>query len=114
MIDSSVRLSFKEPEIFDGGLWVEEVELDVLNHKPPFLMSKFEVEVGGQTPPECHPEREIWLIASGEGELYFKGKTHKLKTGDCVTFEPPHKHSIKNLLSTPLRIFSIWWPEVEN
>lgn len=115
MIDNGMRipacLTFRAPQKWDTGLRVEEIDFASLRASTPFETSRFEVCVGGYSPPEKHVEREIWMIASGQGRLYYRGEILDVNAGDCLTFDPNTEHSVHNTGMEVLRIFSIWWHE---
>ncbi len=111
---SPIRLAFQAPQVWETGLRVEEIDFGMLRAGASFEASRFEVAVGGYSPPEKHPEREIWMIAEGTGKLYYRGEVTDVKSGDCVTFDPDTEHSVHNTGAEPMRIFSVWWTERGN
>ena len=108
---SPIRLPFHPPQTWDTGLRVEEIDFGNLRAGATFEASRFEVAVGGFSPPEKHPEREIWMIAAGMGKLYYRGEVTDVRCGDCLTFDPNTEHSVHNTGAEPMRIFSVWWAE---
>ncbi|KFX28557.1 cupin domain-containing protein [Ralstonia solanacearum] len=111
MTRSPIRLAFQAPQVSETGLSVEAIDLDFLGAVATFEASRFEVAVGGFSPPEKHPEREIWMIAAGSGRLDYRGEVTEVRSGDCLTFDPDVEHSVHNTGTEPMRIFSVWWTE---
>ncbi|AQW31772.1 cupin domain-containing protein (plasmid) [Ralstonia syzygii subsp. celebesensis] len=111
MTRSPIRLAFQAPQVWETGLSVEEIDFGLLRAGATFEASRFEVAVGGFSPPEKHPEREIWMIAAGSGRLYYRGEVTDVQSGDCLTFDPNVEHSVHNTGTEPMRIFSVWWTE---
>jgi len=111
MMRSPIRLPFQTPQVWETGLSVEEIDFGFLREAVTFEASRFEVAVDGHSPPEKHPEREIWMIAAGTGTLYYRGEVTEVRSGDCLTFDPNVEHSVHNTGAEPMRIFSIWWNE---
>jgi mannose-6-phosphate isomerase-like protein (cupin superfamily) len=89
---------------------VHEVQLDSVGATViPFKASYFVVQPGCVSPVDTHSVHEIWMLAEGEGELIYDGKSSSLRPLDCIYLEPPRKHQVRNIGTGPLIIFSIWW-----
>jgi len=108
---SPILLAFQPSQAWETGLRVEEIDFGSLRAGTTFEASRFEVAVGGFSPPEKHPEREVWMIAAGTGRLYYRGEVTDVRSGDCLTFDPNTEHSVHNTGVEPMRIFSVWWTE---
>jgi mannose-6-phosphate isomerase-like protein (cupin superfamily) len=92
-----------------------KLEEILLNQDPksglPAHMSRWEVGPGGSSPLDHHRVRECWFIASGSGELTFKGEEKmEVAAGDILYFDSWESHEVKNTGQTTLSVFSIWWP----
>ncbi|CAH0442798.1 cupin domain-containing protein [Ralstonia pseudosolanacearum] len=111
MTRSPIRLAFQATQVSETGLRVDEIDFGCFRAGATFEASRFEVAVGGFSPPEQHPEREIWMIAAGSGRLYYRGEETDVRSGDCLTFDPNTEHSVHNTGTEPMRIFSVWWTE---
>ncbi|MDB0507888.1 sugar-binding protein [Ralstonia solanacearum] len=111
MTRSPIRLAFQAPQVSETGLSVEVIDFGFLRAAATFEASRFEVAVGGFSPPEKHPEREVWMIAAGSGRLDYRGEVTEVRSGDCLTFDPNVEHSVHNTGTEPMRIFSVWWTE---
>jgi quercetin dioxygenase-like cupin family protein len=75
----------------------------------PFKASRFTVAPGCCSREDSHSVHEIWMVAQGEGELIYDGRSTQLQAGDVVYFEPPKPHQLYNHGPEPIVLFSIWW-----
>jgi transcriptional regulator with XRE-family HTH domain len=60
--------------------------------------------VGGSTGDEYlsyGPSETSMLIQSGEVDVTIGGDTHRLRAGDCLSFDPSTQHSIANAADVP-------------
>jgi mannose-6-phosphate isomerase-like protein (cupin superfamily) len=83
--------------------------VDELPRSLPFRYSKFTVAPGKTSRPDQHEVLETWVILSGEGRLFYDGRTLLVKVGDVVRFESQHVHRITNDGGADLTVFSFWW-----
>jgi quercetin dioxygenase-like cupin family protein len=75
----------------------------------PFQMSRFWLEPGQCTYPEDHPDKELWCVICGGGQLRLDDDLHEMRAGDAMFIEPGVSHSITNTGSDVLVIMSAWW-----
>ncbi len=75
----------------------------------PFKGGKFVVEPGVRSKLDIHDVRECWIMASGEGVLYYDGKPFEVTAGDFLFFESQHSHQIENKGDEDIVIYSVWW-----
>jgi quercetin dioxygenase-like cupin family protein len=105
------RMSFLAPETYETGMRVSEFDLPaVVPSDVPFKGSYWTVEPGGSSPEDVHSVHEMWLVASGQGELLYGGRRMRVKAGDVVYFEPHQTHEVHNDGDAALAVFSVWWP----
>jgi mannose-6-phosphate isomerase-like protein (cupin superfamily) len=97
-----------------GGHSARELMLFALpaDDQPPFGMSRFRVEPGGDVAEDCHSERELWCVLDGAGDLTVEGRTVGLRPGDNVFLVPGSTHSLHNPGATAMEVISIWWPPI--
>lgn len=107
--ESDLLLAYMEPECSEPGMKLQE--LDLCRRQFPFKSSRFTVEPGGNSPPDKHSVAEMWIIVEGTGELIYDEKSHQVKAGDAVYFEPFHTHLIRNHSSQALKVLSFWWQQ---
>ncbi len=89
------------------------LEKKCLHQGTPFSMTNFVLSPNTTTPIDCHQEREIWFIQSGNGRLVCDEETYDLGPGDSVQFSAWQKHSIHNTGQSNLSIVSMYWLEHE-
>ncbi len=59
---------------------------------PNFILRRFHIEAGGNTPRHSHQwEHEVYVLA-GSGTVLDKGKEHLLEPGDAVLIRPGEEH----------------------
>ena len=58
-------------------------------------------------------EEEIIYFISGYGEMFFDGKSEKIREGSIAYIPPAVKHSIKNDSSETMRIVYVFSPPVK-
>ena len=65
----------------------------------------------GMTPhaPHQHPEEEIMLITSGEGEISLDGKITRVGPGSMMYCAAGRMHGVVNTGKTPMRFFYYKW-----
>lgn len=75
-----------------------------------FVTGRFVLEPG-KTPhaPHTHPEEEVMIIESGNGEIFCDGKTTKIGPGSVMFTTPNASHGIKNTGDTPIVFYYIKW-----
>lgn len=94
------------------GPGVELMKLDIGpegSRTAPFSASRFSVEPGSATRLDRHEARECWMIVSGEGTLFYEGRSVRVQEHDVLYFEPNVAHQAHNDGTVPLVIFSLWW-----
>lgn len=105
------RMGFKAPETYETGMRVSEFDIQsMIPAGAPFKGSYWTVEPGGSSPEDVHSVHEMWLVASGQGELLFGGRPMRVKAGDVVYFEPHQTHEVRNDGDATLSVYSVWWP----
>ncbi|GAC1466116.1 MAG: hypothetical protein NVSMB9_06350 [Isosphaeraceae bacterium] len=75
-----------------------------------FVTGRFVLEPG-QTPhaPHKHPEEEVMVIESGEGEIFCDGKTTKVGPGSVMYTTPDAPHGIVNKGQGKLVFYFVKW-----
>ena len=69
---------------------------------PNFIMRRFSIRPGGQTPYHSHSwEHEIFVL-SGEGEAVQGEDSHSLESGSVVLVVPNEEHNFRNTGDEPL------------
>jgi mannose-6-phosphate isomerase-like protein (cupin superfamily) len=75
-----------------------------------FVSGRFELRPGTEPhPPHTHPEEEILIVGSGQGEIFCDGKTTKVGPGAIMYTGPNVSHSIKNTGTEPLVFYWVKW-----
>lgn len=106
------KLSFVEPEVPCPGMQVHELNLNRSGvPTAPFNASYDRVDPGCTSLVDSHLVHEIWLIASGEGELTYDNRLVQIRPGDIVYFQPTKEHQLKNNGVEPIVFFAIWWDD---
>jgi mannose-6-phosphate isomerase-like protein (cupin superfamily) len=78
-----------------------------------FASGKFVLNPGTEPHPiHTHPEEEILVVASGEGEISCDGKTTKVGAGTIMYTAPNAPHGIKNTGKEPLTFYWVKWTGV--
>jgi methionyl-tRNA synthetase len=104
------RLEYLPPEDCGSGTFIYDAHWDRPGAPGSmFGVARFTVEAGCTSPVDNHLSHELWMIAEGEGELTYDGRTLSIATGDIVHFQPQRDHSIRVTSPGPLRAFSVWW-----
>jgi mannose-6-phosphate isomerase-like protein (cupin superfamily) len=75
----------------------------------PVEISHWSLEPGADSGDDRHSVRELWLIATGSGEMTCGGRTIVITAGDVVSIEPDQPHRLVNTGDGPLSVFSLWW-----
>jgi quercetin dioxygenase-like cupin family protein len=69
---------------------------------PNFIMRRFSVQPGGQTPYHSHSwEHEVFVL-SGKGEARQGSSVHELGSGSVVLVVPGEEHNFRNTGKEPL------------
>jgi len=65
----------------------------------------------GKSPhaPHTHPEEEVMIIASGNGEIVCEGKTTKIGPGSVMYTTPNAPHGITNTGDEPIVFYYVKW-----
>lgn len=75
-----------------------------------FVTGRFVLDAGKSPhPPHVHPEEEVMIIESGEGEIVNDGKTTKVGPGSVMYTTPNVPHGIVNTGDTPIVFYFIKW-----
>ncbi len=75
-----------------------------------FVTGRFIIEPGKTPhPPHTHPEEEVMVIESGEGEIFVDGKTTKIGPGSVMYTTPNSSHGILNTGDKPVVFYYIKW-----
>ena len=75
-----------------------------------FVTGRFVLNAGKTPhPPHTHPEEEVMVIESGDGEIFCDGKTTKVGPGSVMYTAPEAPHGIVNTGKTPLVFYFIKW-----
>lgn len=111
MQERSPRMGRLAPETYDTGMRVDQFDLGAaVPAGVPFEGSSFIIDAGGASPVDVHSVHEIWMIASGEGELRYDGQSLRIRAGDVFYFAPMKTHEVRNDGPGSMTIFSVWWP----
>lgn len=110
-VPATVTVPFDAPVSDAPGMSLQKAAVARLEGgAPPFRMSRFTLEPGASSPLDTHPDREVWMVASGQGRLACgDGRTQWLRAGDALNFPSHLSHSVTNTGGEPLSIFSVWW-----
>jgi len=60
-------------------------------------------------PPHQHPEEEIMIVTSGNGEILVGGKQVKVGPGSMMYSESNQLHGVRNTGSEPLLFYYLKW-----
>ncbi|WP_422930825.1 cupin domain-containing protein [Singulisphaera sp. PoT] len=75
-----------------------------------FATGRYELMPGKSPhPPHVHPEEEVMVIESGEGEILCDGKTTKIGPGSVMFTTPNVEHGINNTGDKPIVFYYIKW-----
>ncbi len=105
------RVTYRDPEIHDSGMVVEEVARDATpgTAQWPFKAARFEVPPGSTTDLDVHDVAELWMVRSGHGTVRSGGEVFDVSPGEMVFFASRVTHQITNTSTGRLRLFSVWW-----
>jgi mannose-6-phosphate isomerase-like protein (cupin superfamily) len=68
------------------------------------------VPPGGRTNTDCHSEREMWIVVSGNAEVQLPGRTEPALTGNAVLLDSGEPHVLVNRSADePLVVLSLYW-----
>jgi mannose-6-phosphate isomerase-like protein (cupin superfamily) len=75
-----------------------------------FVTGRF-VLAPGKTPhaPHVHPEEEVMVVESGQGEIFCDGKTTKVGPGSVMYTTPNASHGITNTGPEPIVFYWVKW-----
>jgi quercetin dioxygenase-like cupin family protein len=59
---------------------------------PGIAMRYFEVQPGGHSPDESHPEIHEVIVLKGSGQVFLDGEYHDIVEGDVVYVGPNERH----------------------
>lgn len=75
-----------------------------------FATGRFVLNPGSEPHPiHQHPEEEILIIASGQGEISCDGKTTSVGAGAIMYTAPDVKHGIRNTGPEPMVFYFVKW-----
>lgn len=95
--------------VFENGLHARRL-LPFPGLNAPFEGSWCQIEPGSASTPHGHHEYEIFICMNGQGRIKdHLGEEKQFEPGDVAAFTPHHEHSIENVGSEPLLMYSIWW-----
>jgi mannose-6-phosphate isomerase-like protein (cupin superfamily) len=115
-------------EVASGTINLDQVEMGSFSDKGE-PVGKNGVYVSGDTPgstkfvtgrfvlqpgksphaPHTHPEEEVMIIESGNGEIFCDGKTTKVGPGSVMYATPNVSHGITNTGSEPIVFYYVKW-----
>jgi len=103
----------KMSDVQDGGKAVGQNGVYVSGDTPGsrnFITGRF-VIAPGQSPhaPHRHPEEEVMVIESGQGEILCDGKTTPVGPGSVMYSTPGVLHGINNTGSEPIVFYYVKW-----
>jgi mannose-6-phosphate isomerase-like protein (cupin superfamily) len=75
----------------------------------PVEISHWSLVAGADSGDDQHGVRELWLIATGRGEMTCGGRRLAVAAGDVVSIEPNQPHRLVNTGDHPVEVFSVWW-----
>jgi mannose-6-phosphate isomerase-like protein (cupin superfamily) len=75
----------------------------------PVEISHWRLVAGADSGDDQHGVRELWLIATGRGEMTCGGRRLDVAAGDVVSIEPHQPHRLVNTGDHPVEVFSVWW-----
>jgi mannose-6-phosphate isomerase-like protein (cupin superfamily) len=68
------------------------------------------VPPGGHTDTDCHSEREMWIVVSGNAEVRLPDRSAPALTGSAVLLDSEEPHVLVNRSETePLVVLSLYW-----
>jgi mannose-6-phosphate isomerase-like protein (cupin superfamily) len=77
-----------------------------------FATGRFVLDAGKSPhPPHVHPEEEVLIVETGQGEIVCDGKTTKVGPGSVMFTAPNAPHGITNTGTTPLVFYFVKWAE---
>jgi mannose-6-phosphate isomerase-like protein (cupin superfamily) len=72
------------------------------------------VPPGGRTGTDCHSERELWVVVSGNADVQAGGRTETALTGSAVLLDSEEPHVMVNRSAEePLVVLSLYWEPAE-
>jgi len=75
-----------------------------------FVTGRFVLQPGKSPhPPHTHPEEEVMIIESGQGEILCDGKTTKVGPGSVMYTTPNAEHGITNTGAEPIVFYYVKW-----
>jgi len=104
----------EHPFVFDGaarGLMAQYFNGRTAGTRS-FVVGNFQLLPGAEPHPiHQHPDHEILIVGSGDGEIICDGKTTVVTTGSAMYTAPGVPHGIRNTGKTPLTFYFIKWVE---
>jgi mannose-6-phosphate isomerase-like protein (cupin superfamily) len=68
------------------------------------------VPPGGRTETDCHSEREMWVVVSGNADVQLPGRTETAPAGTAVLLDSGEPHVMVNRSDEePLVVLSLYW-----
>jgi mannose-6-phosphate isomerase-like protein (cupin superfamily) len=68
------------------------------------------VPPGGRTNTDCHSEREMWIVVSGNAEVQLPDRSETALTGNAVLLDSEEPHVLVNRSAAePLVVLSLYW-----
>ena len=108
----SPKVNYGPLEEVAMGMFYQELALSPTETRSaPFKASRFTIDPGCESPLDAHAVREVWIIASGSGELVYDQQSSHVETGQVCYFEPHKGHLLRNNGKEKVTIFSLWWSD---
>lgn len=104
------RLPFLPPTSRAEGVFSQRADFESRGESAaPFQGARFRLEPGSTSALDVHPDRECWMVVSGQGLLSYDGQQIRVSGGDYLYFEPNKSHQIHNDRDEDLMIYTLWW-----
>ncbi len=101
-------------KLFSNWDEIPTIYLDTMNRKiftgENVMLVRNEIHPKEVMPLHNHPHEQLFIVVSGECEVFTEGQTQMVKTGGLVWFRANQPHQVTNILDEPLVVIDVFSP----
>lgn len=101
-------------KLFSSWDEIPTIYLDTMDRKiftgENVMLVRNEVHPKEELPLHDHPHEQLFIVESGECDVYTEGQTKRLKAGGLTWFRAGQPHKVTNLLDEPLVVIDVFSP----